>query len=381
MTTSAANGVQTYSRRQFLQAGSAGVGAAVGVSALSSPTTAAATSGGQKTGQVILLFLTGGPSQLETWDPKPSATAENRGPFQAISTRVPGMQLSERFPRMADRADQFALLRSLYHGESPIHETGHQLINSGFLFRQGIQRPSVGSVTQSLKQRSGSFVLGGRLGNTGVDVPHGQDAGDLGRKFDPQYAEISEVDPRRSEQYGRHRFGLDCLRAAQLVESGADFVTVNMFQTVFEQPTWDCHANGGDLSTTFADYAQTVCPMFDQAYSALLDDLRQRGLWESTLVLAVGEFGRTPKINSRGGRDHWPGVWTAVAAGGRVPGGAVIGGSDRNGAEPVERPIHAAELAATLYEHMGVDSRQKIRCGRHDALAITQADPIAELLG
>jgi uncharacterized protein (DUF1501 family) len=373
------------SRRDFLRTGSAGFAATgLGLAAAPSYADRLRTSAGQR--RVIVLFLNGGPSHLDTWDPKPEARSEIRGPFSAISTNVPGIQLSEHFPLMATRADQYALLRGVYHEESPIHETGHQLINTGFLFRGGIQRPSIGSVVRQLRDSradNGYVILGGRLGNTGVSIPHGQEAGGLGRKLDPAYltaeAVIAKEPVAAAERYGRTAFGQNCLAAARLVESGVDFVTVNMFQTVFGQVSWDCHANGGDLATKLDDYATTVCPMFDRAYTALLDDLRQRGLLASTLVLAVGEFGRTPRINSRGGRDHWPGVWTAIAAGGDVPGGRVIGASDRQGTEPKERPVHAAELAATIYRHLGIDAGTKLRCGRHESLAIAQADPIAEL--
>jgi uncharacterized protein (DUF1501 family) len=375
------------SRRDFLRTSSAGLGAAgMGLAATPSLANTDHTRGPQGERRVILLFLNGGPSHLDTWDPKPDARSEIRGPFSAISTNVPGIQLIEHFPLMAARANQYALLRGVYHEESPIHETGHQLINTGFLFRGGIERPSVGSVVQQVRgSRAGNgyVVLGGRLGNTGVNVSHGQDAGGLGRQRDPDYLTASTVlsaEPTAAaERYGRTSFGQNCRAAARLVESGVDFVTVNMFETVFGQVSWDCHANGGDLSTTLEDYSQTVCPMFDRAYTALLDDLSERGLLASTLVLAVGEFGRTPRINARGGRDHWPGVWTAIAAGGDVQGGRVIGASDRQGTEPKDRPVHASELAATIYQHLGIDAAAKLNCGRHESLAIAQADPVAEL--
>src|SRR5262249_16798690 len=116
--------------------------------------------------------------------------------------------------------------------------------------------------------------------------------------------------------YGASTFGQSCLLARRLVESGVRLVTVNMFDTVFNQITWDCHADGGSLASSLDDYADSLCPMFDLAYTALLDDLEQGGLFEKTLVVAMGEFGRTPQLNPRGGRDHWPGVWTVLLAGG-----------------------------------------------------------------
>ncbi len=374
-----------FSRRDFLQAGGAGLGAA-GLTMSVSPAPAESSPQPNQPRQAILLFLNGGPSHLDTWDPKPHALAEIRGPFSAISTRVAGIQFSEHFPLMAAQSNQFALLRSLYHEESPIHETGHQLINTGFLFRRGIERPSLGSVVSSLSTDSAAnayAVLGGRLGNTGVNVSHGQDAGALGRAHDPQYLDaapiVGDEPPQILERYGRNSFGQNCLAARRLIETGYKVVTVNMFETVFGRTSWDCHANGGDLATTLTDYAHTVCPMFDRGFTALLSDLKQRGLLESTQVLAVGEFGRTPRLNPRGGRDHWPRVWTALAAGGDVAGGQVLGASDRHGAEPQERPIHLSELSASLYHHLGIDTRQQLSVDGRELMPLVQADPIREL--
>ena len=128
-----------------------------------------------------------------------------------------------------------------------------------------------------------------------------------------------------------------------------------MFETVFENLSWDCHADGGCLATTLEDYRDTVCPMFDRAYSALLVDLEQRGLLSTTLVVAMGEFGRTPQLNSRGGRDHWPGVWSILFAGAGIRGGQIVGSSDSLGAEPRDRPVKPAEVSATIYRALGVD--------------------------
>src|SRR5262249_5585769 len=130
----------------------------------------------------------------------------------------------------------------------------------------------------------------------------------------------AEPDNIRS-RYGWNTFGQSCLLARRLVEHGVRLVTVNMFDTVFGQVTWDCHANGGDLSSTLEDYKETLCPMLDAAYTALLDDLETTGLLAGTLVVAMGEFGRTPRLNNRGGRDHWPGVWSILMAGGGIRGG------------------------------------------------------------
>src|SRR5205085_8762692 len=155
-------------------------------------------------------------------------------------------------------------------------------------------------------------------------------------------------------RYGRNTFGQSCLLARRLVEHGVRLVTVNMFDTVFNEVTWDCHADGGALATRLEDYRDTLCPMFDLAYTALLEDLAQRGLLGTTLVLAMGEFGRTPQLNPRGGRDHWPGVWSVLFAGAGIKGGQVVGSSDRTASEPHDRPVTPAEIAATVYRGLGL---------------------------
>jgi uncharacterized protein (DUF1501 family) len=165
-----------------------------------------------------------------------------------------------------------------------------------------------------------------------------------------------------------------------LIEHGVRLTTVNMFDTVFDNITWDCHADGGALATTLEDYRDILCPMFDRAYSALLDDLAERGLLESTLVVAMGEFGRTPKLNPRGGRDHWPGVWSILFAGGGVRGGQVVGSSDAIGSEPRDRPVSPAEVAATIYHLLGIDPRTTLPGLDGQPKSIVTATPIEELL-
>lgn len=317
----------------------------------------------------IFLSLCGGPSQLDTWDPKPHAPREVRSPWGVVQTRIPGVVLGSAFPRMAARADRYALIRSLNYQGSAIHEVGQQLIHTGRSFSAGEEFPAIGSVIAAHTSRSSVapyVVLPGPLGYLGNAVSHGQQSGLLGTAFQPVYATGAVApgegsrplskhsrsdDSQRS--YGRHEFGQNCWRARQWVEAGARFVVVNMFDTVFRKVTWDAHANGGDLSTTLADCQNQVAPMFDQAFSALLDDLQERGLLDSTLVVAVGEFGRTPVLNPRGGRDHWTGVWTGLMAGGGIRGGQVVGSSDRLAAEPASRPVHPAELVATIYQQLG----------------------------
>jgi uncharacterized protein (DUF1501 family) len=180
-------------------------------------------------------------------------------------------------------------------------------------------------------------------------------------------------------RYGVNTFGQSCLLARRLIEHGVRLVTVNMFDTVFDQVTWDCHADGGALATTLDDYRDILCPMFDRACSALLEDLHQRGLLGTTQVLAMGEFGRTPQLNPRGGRDHWPGCWSVLFAGGGIRGGQVVGSSDGIGAEPRERPVTPAAVAATVYRALGLDPRTPIPGPQGRPVPLADAEPIAEL--
>jgi hypothetical protein len=263
----------------------------------------------------IVLFLTGGPSHIDTFDPKPEAPAEYRGPFGSIPTAIPGVRFSELLPRSAARARRFAIVRSLHHTAAPTHETGRRLLQ----------------IIPASNSR--------------------------------------EMDGPAPERYGDTLFGRRCFRALQQVDTGTRLVMVHMFDAVEGAISWDCHANGGSLNTTFADYRSTVAPTFDWAVSALLDDLADRGLLDATLVVAVGEFGRSPRLNLRGGRDHWPGVWSALIAGAGVRGGQIVGASDALGGAPADRPVSPAELLATIDHALGRAPRT------------SQAAPVWELFG
>jgi uncharacterized protein (DUF1501 family) len=430
-------------RRDFLRVGALTAGA-VGLSLadLSQGQLAGATN---PSGDIncILLFLVGGPSHLDTWDLKPGAPEHIRGPFRPIRTNVPGIEICEHFPLMAQMADRYAIVRSVHHAAAPIHETGHQLMQTGYLFRGGQEHPHYGSVVSHLRGPSQGglppfAVIPGPIGNTGVSVSHGQGAGFLGASHEPVFLGegiVAGLDPARltsrtalldavdqaqrsfdaaavngtrrrtGEQafeqvfagkakrayhlatesedlrarYGRNTFGQACLLARRLVEHGVRLVTVNMFDTLFNQITWDSHADGGSLAAGLEDYKETLCPMFDLAYTALLEDLQQRGLLVQTLVVAMGEFGRTPRLNPRGGRDHWPGCWSILCAGAGVRGGQVIGTSDAIGAEPRDRPVTPAELAATVYRGLGIDLHTRLPGPDGRPVPLTEAEPIAEL--
>ena len=424
-------------RRDFLRVGSLTAGA-VGLTLADTFNLQASNKSPSNDINCILLFLVGGPSQLDTWDLKPAAPSTVRGPFRPTKTNVPGIEICEHFPLMAKMADRYAVLRSVHHTSAPIHETGHQMMQTGYLARAGIEYPHYGSVVSHLKGKTPSglppfVVLPRPIGNTGVSVSHGQTAGYLGARHEPYFADMNfaaGIDPERmltretlinavdgahrafdlntqardsgNEQafgalfadrakrafeiadekdavrncYGRNTFGQSCLLARRLVENGVRFVTVNMFDTVFSDVTWDCHADGGSLASNLDDYKDTLCPMFDMAYTGLLQDLQMRGMLDNTLVLAMGEFGRTPTLNPRGGRDHWPGVWSVLFAGGRVKGGQVIGSSDRQGASPQDRPITPPEIAASVYKGLGIDLAACLPGPDNRPLPLIDAEPI-----
>jgi hypothetical protein len=408
-------GAGGLTRRGFLHLGAGAVGLSLAEAALLD----AADRAGARS--CILLFLVGGPSQLDTWDPKPAAPDDVRGPFRPIRTSVPGIHVSEIFPRLAAVADRFAIVRSVSHAEAPIHETGQQLMQTGRAFRDGQEFPHYGAALSYLRRASGGgvpafVVLPGRIGNTGVSISHGQGAGFLGSKHEPCYlggtpdsgafdlareedeclgrTECHSVLPREpstlaaalaaepdglQSAYGRNRFGRACLLARRLVEQGVRCATVNMFETVFGEITWDCHAAGSSLPATLNDYKGTLGPTFDLAYTALLEDLHQRGLLETTLVVAMAEFGRTPRLNAGGGRDHWPGVWSVLFAGGGVRGGQVVGASDRMASEPADRPVSPAEIAASVYRALGVPQGAALPGPDGRPVPLGLAPPVEEL--
>ena len=359
----------------------------------------------------IFLLLTGGPSQLETFDPKPDAPSHIRGPMRAISTAVPGCHFSDALPKLASRADRFSVIRTLTHDAAPIHETGLQLLQTGRLATHGVRFPHFGSIiAQELGARGDAppfVILPKLLGNTGVEAYRGQSASWLSDEFrsaadssdrsahNPSPVTIdldtthsflkaatSESDiPRR--MYGGSRVGRLCLRARQLVEAGVRCVFVNLFDELAGNLTWDCHGKSASTPGTLFDYRDTLGPQFDQAVAALLDDLQDRGLLDDTLVVATGEFGRSPRINNDGGRDHWPGCWSALLAGAGVPAGGVIGCSDSQAASPIERPVSPRELFETVLRHLGVAAYQAEPAAdenENSAPVLTIAAGIEELL-
>jgi uncharacterized protein (DUF1501 family) len=438
-------------RRDFLHAGAL---APLGLT-LTALGAAKAAGAPDRDTNCILLFLVGAPSQIDTFDPKPNAPAEVRGPFKPVATNVAGTQISEILPRTAGHADKFSIVRSVYYaGGAAVHDVGHQFMQTGRAFSGGIEYPSVGCAVGYVKGGRGELpphvLLPRPIGRTGGNLPHGHAAGYLGKPHDPfvlnadpnapnftvpdllppdylsairaerrqrlreavdgaaaafegspaarqmddnfklAYRLLSSPKAREAfalekepakvrDRYGRTRFGQSCLMARRLVEAGVRFVTVNMFETVFDEITWDIH--GSRPFTDVEEMSRLVAPNFDRAYSALLEDLADRGLLSNTVVAAMGEFGRTPKINPAAGRDHHPGVWSILLGGGPVRGGRVVGESDELGAAPKTRPVTPGEVAATLYKALGLDPHRELPGPQNRPIPMVDygVKPIAEL--
>src|SRR4029077_5031326 len=191
--------------------------------------------------------------------------------------------------------------------------------------------------------------------------------------------ELSKEPATLRDRYGRTRFGQCCLLARRLIERDVRFVTVNMFETVFDEVTWDIH--GSRPFTDIAQMSREVVPNFDRAYTALIEDLTARGLYANTVVTAMGEFGRTPKINPAGGRDHHPGVWTILMGGGPIRGGRIVGESDELGYRPKRRPVTCAEVAATIYRGLGLDPHRELPGPQNRPMPLVEfgVQPIREL--
>ena len=368
-------------RRQFLAA-SAALPLAGGVEPRRSPTADA----------VIFIQMTGGPSQLDTFDPKPDAPAHIRGPFGTIPTRTPGVRVSELFPKLAAVSDRWSLIRSMTSDAPPIHEVGMQLVNTGRRFtgqRRRDRWPHMGSVLKRLGDTaddSRDWCHYGYHPDCGAGIAANQETwldDGLGAGFlERAYSYTHPIRPCVLTRPGRDQdppFQNHCLFAAGDVATGSRFVSLNMFETVFDAPSWDCHAAGGSLSCDLGDYRDTVAPLFDLAVSRLLTDLHDRGLLDRTLVVATGEFGRTPKPNCNGGRDHWTGCWTTLVAGGGVQGGRVVGRSDATASEPADRPVTPAELVATIFHAVGVPAGATIPGPAGKPVDVCNAKPVREL--
>ena len=362
---------------------------------------------------VILLLMVGGASPRETFDPQPDMPSRCRGPFGSIATAVPGVRVSEHLPEVARRLDRLSLIRSVYHDADPTHGAGLQLLATG---RSDPATPALGSRVAAHLGATGGMppfvILPDRVGLVGGPPTSPDLVGSLGPAFEPfvvghaaasagnfdliagrarRWVEratarglasaggarpdwSSGFETRASrDTSGRSDFERHCRLARRLVAAGSRFVVVPMASTVFGQPSWDTH--GRAPFSAFDDLARHLLPAFDQGVAGLVDDLQARGLLESTLVVATGEFGRTPWINESGGRDHWPGVWSALVAGGGTPGGQVLGSSTPDG-HPGDRPVHLGELVATMEQFLGLPPDPRL-----DSRAGAPWRPVDELVG
>jgi len=390
-------------RRDFLRLGLLG-----GPASLSLPQLLAAT---KKPSDKALIFvwLAGGPPQSDTYDLKPEAPAEIRGEFKPIPTNVPGIQISELLPHTARQADKLCLLRSLTSVDLGSHERSSRYLQTGVLPVPNMDFASFGSVYVKMKKFQGALPP-----YVGVLRPaeRGYGGGFLGAHYDPFLAgdpseknfqvrdltppagvTLDRIERRRQilkefndawravdtearlnsfdpaveqaynmifsaqvreafdiarepdsvrDTYGRTPVGQGLLLARRLVEHGVKAVSLWM-------GGWDTHANN------FTSLKDKLMPPLDRGFAALIGDLAQRGLLESTLVAQVGEFGRTPKVNKNAGRDHWPKAFSAVLAGGGIRGGQVIGATDKHAAEVTDRPITVEDFSATLFTALGVE--------------------------
>jgi hypothetical protein len=443
------------SRRSFLKAGvlgSAGLSLGDLLRAESESPAGGAPAESARRPSVIILWMRGGPSHLDMWDPKPNAPAEYRGEFGVRPTSVPGIILSDMLPRCGRIMDKWSIVRSLHHHDAG-HSSGDQICFTGYPagpspdqntypscgsivsrqlgrlspqlpayvmiprmvpgtgpaylgvahkpfetladpanpgpFRvpnfgppQGVTLERIGGRRQLLRSfdhvrrdldASGQMNALDRFGQQAWDIltsRTARDAFDLDKE--PQsvrqrYGFLPAFDPRAANRCGAPAWSQRILLARRLVEAGVRLVTVDL-------RWWDTHVLG------FESLRLGFLPRFDLAYSALIEDLDQRGLLESTLVIAWGEFGRTPRVNNDAGRDHYPNVFSAALAGGPVKGGRVLGESDARGAFPKTNPKTPQDVLATVYQHLGVDPRAQYVNGAGRPISVLPSGtPIEEL--
>jgi hypothetical protein len=398
------NHTDLFGRRDFLRIGSLGLAGINLASALKG-----ATEGKRKDISCILLWQSGGSPHMDTFDMKPDAPKEIRGEFQPISTNIPGIQVCEHLPFTAKVADKFTILRSLRSKENN-HERAINYLLTGYLPLPTIEFASMGSVVSKLKgakngmppyvaipntfpSYGGGFLggehnpfLSGDPNVTGYKVrdltlPADVDWSRLGnrrhlveqmdRKFrsieaSPDFSALDEFTQKAytllnspaakkafdiqaepealRDRYGRTPVGQGALLARRLVESGVRFVTV--------AKGWLNYDTHGD---NFNTMKKVLLPEFDKAFATLVDDLHQRGMLETTLVIGMGEFGRTPQINAGAGRDHHCKAWSVVFAGGGIPGGRILGATDKTATEVTDLPVEPEDLHYTLYTMLGID--------------------------
>lgn len=418
------------SRRQAIQVGCSGL-LGIGLDAfLHDRARGGRTSNGPEARSVVVVFLTGGPPHIDSFDPKPDAPVEVRGGINAIATRIPGVRFSELVPQLASRADRFATIRSMALS-SPglaVHELATPLVLAGIdtlpagagLFASRNDWPCFAAGLEYVRPRTNGLPSGVALPRP-LSTYAGQDAGLLGSRFDPWQLDVNANDPafgpekvglprglaidrlthrrallgefdaqrqtleriersgrfsseqRRAfsllnsgrlaqafaldredpkvrDRYGRHEFGQSLLLARRLVQAGIPIVQANMGYA----GQWDFHAKN-ELG------ARSLLPPLDQAVSTFLDDLTATGLLDETLVVVLGEFGRTPFINKDAGRDHWTDAFSALFFGAGVRGGLVLGKTDKTASYPLTRSCLPSDVGATIYTALGVEPSSEVR--------------------
>ena len=424
------------SRREFLYVGLVGgLGLSLGnffklqaaeQIALTEPLVAKATS-------LIHIFLPGGAAHQETFDPKPFAPIEYRGPLSTIDTALPGVKFSQHMQQTAKIADKITVVRSMTHGEAA-HERGTHNMFTGYRPSPAIQYPAMGSVVSHelgsrnnlppyvcipgtpnefagsgyLSTAHGPFSLGGDPANKGfavrdLNMHNGITAERFERRrnilgtvdehfrtleksdaltamdsfYQSAYALVSSKEAREAfnlaaepekirNEYGMNEAGQRMLMARRLVEGGVRFVSLTY-------AGWDHHAN-------IAKSLEKQLPTFDQAYAALIRDLDQRGMLDTTLVMVTSEFGRTPKINKDAGRDHWPRVFSVAFAGGGFKRGLVYGSSDPTGSEPDQDPLTVEDMAATVFNQLGIRPEKKLMAPGNRPIDIVRSGTVVNEL-
>ncbi len=417
-------------RRDFIRVGSL---AALGLTLPGLLEAHADTIGGAARKQdvaCILLWMGGGPSHIDTFDPKPDAPQEIRGAFGAIPTNVSGIRISEHLPKLAQQMDKFSILRSVTSPDTT-HETATHYLLTGYPFNPAVEYPGYGAVVAREKGFKNSmppyamfgsppnghggggymgtvynpFLIGGDPNDSHFSVndvspPAGVDrirlerrrvlrqaldnwqrdketAGKSTQAMDEFYAraydlvtspsakkafDLKQESDKLRDEYGRNGFGQSCLLARRLVEAGVRCITINY-------GGWDTHTDN------FSALKNNLLPPLDAGYAALLKDLKLRGMLDTTLVVWMGEFGRTPRVNAAAGRDHWSGVLGVC-----IKTGQVVGASNERAETPKDRPIRVEDVAATIYKAMGVDYEKEYLSPQQRPLKINyDGTPITEL--
>ena len=410
------------------------------------PRLAQAAAGEQgKQRSCIVIWMNGGPSQTDTFDPKPDH--ENGGPTKVISTSVAGIQISENLPGIAQQMKDLAIIRSMQSSEGD-HGRATELMLTGYRPQPAADYPSLGSLVCKelgrpdnelpnyislspvrfgtaggpgfLGPQFGPLVVSGQSddpqarANLSIEhlrPPTGVDEDEMKRRFaaldflqdrfGARYRngsaqahranferaarmiesqaknafKLEEESPELREAYGRNRFGQGCLLARRLVERGVPFVEVTLSDVPGAPGSWDTHTNNFQA-------VRALCEVLDPAWSSLMSDLRERGLLDCTLVVWMGEFGRTPNINQNQGRDHFPAAWSTVLGGAGIRGGQVVGDTGNDGMEVKDRPVTVPEFYATICAALGIDHEKEniSRAGRPIAIVDQGGKPVPELL-